>query len=726
VGEAQNTALPADAMARLMRPRSVAILGASSDFSKFSGRPLAYLREMGFEGQVFPIHPDADEIAGFRCYRTIEEVPQAIDAVVIARPAAEVPSAIERCIALGIRAFVVFSGGFAEAGPEGAALQQRMTELCRRAGAVLCGPNGTGIADLSSGAALSFMSHLDREPRGQGSVALISGSGSIAAMLFQGRGGALRSVASIGNEAVTSAAEFIIDAIDQAEVAGVAVFLESIRDPSRMVQALSHAAAIGKPVAILKGGRGARSAQVAATHTGALADDDVLLQAVFERFNVMRADSIEELKALITLMHAATRRRLGRGVGVLTPSGGTAVLITDELDRHGLDLPGLQAETSHRLAELIPQSSPSNPMDLTGFGANSQTIFRSAVGVMLDDPDIDVLIVPMGGAVGANGASRAAALIEAGSATDKLLVPIWQGTTQDQPGYQALLQSELPVMTDYALAVSVIGKLVWQRRLVGPRAPSPGLIASSGRSDFGLEQLESILRNRSGGMSEPEVKSIFRRVGISVPEAVVLKVKDGRAIGRPPASVFPGVLKVVSADITHKSAVGGVAFVQQESDFEATSIHMLGDVTRQAPQARIEGLLVEEMIPQGLDLLVGLRSDPHYGILLTLAHGGIWANDLRGAVSALLPLDLKDIEGLLGRFFKRSTGLALVAPLADFIARLAGVAQALGERLDVLEVNPVRLIGSGTAYRAVALDGVICLRDLPACPSSAQDGASAP
>ena len=197
-----------------MRPRSVVVLGASTDPGKFSHRPLAYLRKLGFQGPVYPVHPGAAEIAGYPCYRSLDDVPGEVDVALIARPAQDVPQEVERCLARGIRAFVVLSGGFAESGPEGAALQEQIAQACRAHGAVMCGPNGTGLFDAQSGAALSFMTNLDEDRAKDGTVALVSGSGSIAAMLYQGRARVFHSVASIGNEAVTSAADFIADAVE--------------------------------------------------------------------------------------------------------------------------------------------------------------------------------------------------------------------------------------------------------------------------------------------------------------------------------------------------------------------------------------------------------------------------------------------------------------------------------------------------------------------------------
>lgn len=705
-------------MQRMMRPRSVAIVGASSDGSKYSGRPLVYLRNLGFSGGVFPVNPEAVEIAGYRCLASISDLPEGIDVAVIARPAARVVQDVADCLARGIRAFVVFSGGFAEAGEEGAALQQQLAELCGRSGAVLCGPNCTGLFDAPSGAAMSFMSHLDQERGEDGSVALVSSSGSIAAMLYQGRGRAIRSAASIGNEAVTTAAAFIADAIAQPAIGGVIAFLETIREPAGMAEALRLADAAGKPVALLKGGRTQRSALVAATHTGAMIDDDVALQAMLESRGAIRAESIEELKLLATLMHATARRSFGPGIGVLTPSGGTAVLIVDELEAQGLELPQLSGATCAALRELIPQASPANPMDITGFGAGSQRIFAQAVGVMLADPAVDVLLVPMGGAVGPMGALRARALIEAHAATDKLLLPIWQGTTRNQPGHEALLDAQLPVTTDYALLVRALAKLIAHRMRRRP-ATAASLDTASGTClpPAAVALLRAAARSGACALNEVQVKAMLRAAGVAVPAGQVLPPAapvpgasrmSGRDGSHPVSLAFPAVLKVLSAEILHKSAVGGVAIVDSDAGLPAALDRMAADLAAQAPQCKVEGFLLEEMVGGGLELMVGIKRDAHHGLLLTLALGGTWANCLRGAVTVLLPLEESGARALIRRFFAQLDDEPATAALADALLRLAAVAQTLGDRLEVLEVNPLKLFG-GSHARVVALDGVLSM-----------------
>lgn len=692
----------AQAMQRLMQPGSIAVIGASTDASKYSARVLDYLSRLGFRGPVYPIHPTAAEIHGLRCHRRIADVPTPVDVALIARPARDVPDELEACLSVGIRAFVVLGGGFAEAGAEGAALQERLAALCRDAGAVLCGPNCSGLANLATRATLTFMSNLDREVQDGGHVALVSNSGSIAAMVVQGRGRVFNAVVSTGNEAVLTSADYIDYAVRQPDTHAVVAFIEGIRDADALVAAAGHADACGKPLAILKAGRSRAAAEVAASHTGAMIDDDAVVRAVFERHRVIGVDTIEELSAMATLLDAAVGRTAGARVAVVTPSGGTAVLITDELASRGLALAAFTPETAARIRAAVPQAQVHNPMDVTGFSADAASLGAVAQAIV-DDPGVDVVLAPMGGAVGDAAAARANALIDVARATRKLLVPIWQATVHDQAGYRALVQARLPVFTDHAAACLALSRLVaWQAaRPVGAgSAPTQPALSPSAA---GL--IEAALAVEDRFLHEPEVKAILAAAGIAVPEGVRLRALDDV----PSAAVsYPAVLKIVSRAVVHKSAIGGVAVVRERADLARALKAMSTEVVRHVRAADIDGYLLEEaVIEGGIELLVGVRRDARFGTTLTLAHGGVLANALAAtAVTTLLPLSSAQAHETVRRFLPALPDAARHA-LAQTLMSVASVANAFGSRLAVLEINPLKLLVGAHGTRAVALDGVV-------------------
>ena len=405
-------------------------------------------------------------------------------------------------------------------------------------------------------------------------------------------------------------------------------------------------------------------------------------------------------------MHAAGKRHIGPRVGVVTPSGGTAVLIVDDILKEGMQLPELEAATRATLQEIIPQSSPGNPMDITGFGASSAEVFTRATLTVAADPNIDVVLIPTGGGVGKVGVQRARAMIDVAAGTNKLIVPIWQGTTREQPGYDALQEAGLPVQTDYSVVCRALGQLVRHRQRVADAAaakaplpmPAPALLA----------RITALRKHPATALNEPEVKDLLAAAGIAIPAFLAIDA-DATAVEPHVPLSFPAVLKVVSRAIAHKSAVGGVAVVETRAELEGALAAMRAAVKQRAPWAKVEGYLLEQMVGGGLELLVGIKRDARYGTLVTFGMGGTWANAFQGAVTALLPLDPAGARQLVGRFFANLDDAGARDALADFLVRLCGLATGLGDRLEILEVNPVKLLGQGDRAHVVALDGVLTL-----------------
>lgn len=696
----------------LSAPSSIALIGASSDPVKLAGRPVAYLARLGFAGAVYPINPGLESMHGFRCYPDLDAVPGNIDVALISRPAAAVLEELEKCLRRGIRAFVVLSGGFAESGPEGAVLQERLIAMCRDAGAVLCGPNSAGLYNAPTRTALTLCSNLDREVADGGSVALVSNSGSIATMCFQGNGRIYRRYVATGNEAVLSATDFMLDALQDPAISGVVSFLETIRNPQGLRDVAGLAAQLGKPVAILKAGRTSEGASVARSHTGALVDDDAIIDAVFDEGNLIRLRSIAEMKAIASLMHSARGRPLGRRIGVVTPSGGSAVLIADELLAQNMILPALDETTVRGINAVIPDATASNPFDVTGFGADP-VLFGKAVTIMANDPNIDVLLSPMGGAVGPIAQGRGEALTRAAQESGKLIVPIWQSSTVSQPGYQALQDAAMPVLTEYDIACRCVAALVENAgRALEQQAERAARQDAGGGAALPADALRLIAAHLPVGaamLAEPVVKSILAAAGIKVPAGVRYTTADEAETIT--ALQFPAVLKIVSGDILHKSAAGGVALITHREELRSATERMRDTVTRAEPGARLEGFLLEEMIMGGVELLVGLRRDARFGTAISLGLGGVLANDLSHPVTVMLPLDATAAARMIRRFSPSIAAGPGAAPLIDLLLRVAALGEAWGTRLDVLEINPVKLLISQTEAAAWALDGVVEITD---------------
>jgi acyl-CoA synthetase (NDP forming) len=688
-------------MHRLLHPRSIAVIGASSDAQKFSGRPLAYLRKLNYAGRVFPINPTATTIQGYQCFKDIADVQETVDVVIVARPAVEVVSEVKKCIRLGIRAFVVFSAGFAEEGPNGAALQERLTAICVDADAVLIGPNSTGLFSIPDHAAMSFMSNLDVDATSAGSVALVSCSGSIATMIYQGQSNVFNLVASTGNEAVLTSSRIIGQTIEDPGTRGAVAYIEGIRDAPRLIETAKRARDLGKLIAVLKVGRSQVAADMAASHTGALVNDDIVVDAVFRRHGIIRLESIADLRVASALIHAGIASIAGQGVGVVTASGGTAALVTDLMAAHRITLPAFAEVTLAQLKAVLPMAAAANPMDVTGFA--DARVFGKVMGIVLDDAGIDVLLVPLGGAVGVNALHRAEAVVALAKDSAKLIIAIWQSTTRDQPGYDLLVSSGVPVFTDYEVVCRVIARVLKQRGR--QRVIDTTLAAQVTAID--VSRLEKIVTDEGchRTLNEAAGKAVLALAGISIPDAVLYPGVFGAADCA--GKQFPAVLKVVSADIIHKTVVGGVCVVRTPEEAARAVSEMDHNVRLNAPEATIDGYILEEMILGGTELLIGVRRDSVFGLTVTLAIGGVLANAFENAVTSVLPLDHRAAVELVEDFSPMLATEARGEVLVDVLLRVASIVRVLGDRLTLIEINPIKLVGDGDSVRAVALDAVI-------------------
>jgi acetate---CoA ligase (ADP-forming) len=688
-----------ESISKLLWPKSIAIIGASSNPGKMAGRPTAYLSELKFAGQVYPVTPVARILHGYKCFPSVRDIPANVDAALIVRPATEVLGAVQECLDVGIKAFVILSGGFAEAGPDGVRLQARLREMCLAAGAVLCGPNGTGLANFQSRSILSSMSNLVAEFKEGGSIALISNSGSIAAMVYQGCGGIFNLVVSTGNEAVLTTADYIAQAIEDPQTSGVVAFVESIRNPDKLIAAAQRASRLGKPIAILKAGRTRKAAEVAASHTGALLNDDAVVDAVFRRHNILRVNTIQELKDVALLIHASRGKSLGTSVGIVTPSGGTAVLMADILNGMGLTLAELSPGTTAEILTIAPEAAAKNPMDVTGFAADPLSFGRIAE-VVLKDPKVDILISPMGGAVGATAAGRAHALTEIARQSSKLVVPIWQATSRNQVAFDEFVASGLPVFTDYVGATRAISYLARyqenQRTALEPKA-----VDRVETTKELLSLIDSMVTPQVRALNEIEVKKILSCAGVNVPNCH-FPLTGAEAIHLS----FPAVLKVVSREILHKSAVGGVKIVRRAEDVASSLTAGIEAIKILAPHAPIEGFLLEEMVLGGLEFFIGVKRDLQFGLAATFGVGGTLVEAIANVETVLLPVN----RDLALEMVWRVTGdqkSPFSNCLSDAIVKIAAIAEAIGDRLAVFEINPIKVVMGPDEAEVVALDGVV-------------------
>ena len=698
------------ALDKLLRPRSVAVVGASADPAKTSGRPVAYLRKHGFQGSIYPVNPKASEIDGLRCYPDIRSLPQAPDVAIVVLGAERTQQAVRELSAIGTGAAIVLASGYSESGEEGARRQQALREAAGAMG--ILGPNTIGLVNLTDRVTLSASGALEIDDLQPGAVGLVSQSGGILGALLSraaARGVGLSKLISTSNEADLELADFVDALADDPATRVIALYVESIRHPAKFRAAARKARAAGKPVVAFKIGRSESGARAAASHTGALAGADAMYDALFEDTGVIRAQTFSDLLDIpAALAHA--RKLPGRRVAILTSTGGAGTLVADCLGLAGFELPAPDDATGAALRALQPGTPAAldrNPIDVTLAGLQPE-LLRGAIRILLDSGSYDALVVIVGSSGVAQPELMAGALKDTLAGATK---PVMAYISPHAPrAAEVLGRYGIPAFhTPEGVSAAMAAMWQAQARVEADNTALP----NAGLPD-GLELAEG------GSLDEAQAKALFARFG--VPGVKEIVVHDEAQAAQAAAALGPRVvLKLLSRHITHKSDVGGVAVNVAQEDVPARLQQMREEVLRHTggePRA----FLVQEMVSGAAEVIVGLHRDP-LGSAILLGMGGVVAELVRDTTLLMLPEDgtglspaqvmaglrrLKTwplLDGYRGR--ERADVPALVHAVVAF-SRMAG---ALGDRLIEAEINPlfVRPAGQGVC----AADGVAVLQNRP-------------
>jgi acetate---CoA ligase (ADP-forming) len=701
-------AITGERLTSLFRPRSVALVGAS-DKSTFSALAYRNLVEFGLESRTYLVNRRGVTTHGRPSVTSCAQIGEPVDVAYLMVPQAGTLEALDDAAAAGIRNACVLSSGYAEAGEAGRAAQAELVARAEALGMVLLGPNHLGFANLVDGVPVCSVPGL---PGVSGPVALLSQSGaSSAAMLdFASMVNVgLSYLVTLGNEAMITAGHVLDFLVDDPGTRAVAVFMETVRDPAVFRHAARRAARAGKAIVVLKAGSSALSARTAAAHTGALVGDDRVIDSVFADLGVIRVDSIEDM--LITAGAAAALGRLARpGIGIVSISGGACDIVADRAEDLGAALPELAGPTREALAQIMPAyGTVQNPLDVTGAAIIDPTIFTRSVQVMSADPGIGVVgiinTVPWAAAdparpfhgqmfVDAIGAGMRAAACPT-VYINQVMQPVSDYTraSMEHGGVSY-------VIPGLRQAVVALRNVAWwsdaTRSATSGSAVSPVPVPAAAE--------------RRGRWSEAEARRLLSDAGVPVVPACLAgsadeAVKAAASIGGPLA------VKVVAAEIVHKSDIGGVRLNVAPDEAAARQAYLA--VTAAAASARSGAsadVLISPMRTGGIELLVGVVADKQWGPMLAVAVGGIFVEVLQDSVLAPLPVTPERARRMLGSLRGRALldGVRGGAPadldaLAAVIARIGDLAVALGEDLDSLEVNPLWVDGA----RIEALDAVV-------------------
>ncbi|MDQ2744579.1 MAG: acetate--CoA ligase family protein [Chloroflexota bacterium] len=685
---------------RLFRPQSVAVVGASPSH-RWGRQSLENFRKLDFPGEVAAINPKYEEIIGFPCYPSLRNLPFVPDAVLVGVNRGRAVDVVVEAAEVGAKGAVVFAIGFAEAGLAGLRMQNRLADAASRANMAVIGPNCQGYINFCHPSALYMDVVHPYEP---GYCALFSESGSVTAALTNNKRGVRWShIVSCGNEAVCDSSDLLSYFVDDPHTTVICAFLETIRSPERFFAECERAMAAGKPVVVLKSGRTEAARNMVVTHSGSLSPSDRLIDELFRRYGVLRVESMEEL--LETAIALQGRRPHGNRVAAVTASGGQIELILDETGKHGFQHPALASQTQEYLHGVLPDFLPtSNPLDYWGI-TDYEAAYPGILHALAADPNVDIVVGIADANHGPTGdegqdVSQRATAAEIAAETDKVIAMI---TTLDGSATPAAVEESLARNVLFLSGIPMGFKALERLVTYSSFTVAPPL---DGSLD-GVE-LERIVDEMDGHPTAgTRALDMLAAAGIPVAQHAVARDADAAASAAERIG-YPVVAKIGDSDALHKTDSGGVILDLRD---EAA----VRDAFRRLKAAGADRVMIQAQVPSGVELILGLQSDPSLGTFVLAGIGGIWTevlNDvairptgLRAGEAAGMLNELRSqrlLDGVRGAPSVDRASIVRAIEVLDFLAR------QFGPRLESIDINPLVATPEGV----IAVDAVVVPRSL--------------
>jgi acetate---CoA ligase (ADP-forming) len=685
-------------------PKSIAIVGASANLTRLGGRPIAALLKKKYTGAIYPVNPRYPEVAGLTCYPSVQAVPGEIDLAVVSVPIEGTLAALHDCAAKGVKAAVVFTSGFAETGARGSALQAEITGLARKSGMRILGPNCLGLIYFANAVMASFSDIMDMEVETRGSLGFITQSGAYGEktfMLTAAEGIGFSAFISVGNEADLQFSDFIAHLLNDDGTRLFGVYLEGAKDGLKFRQAAEAALRAGKPIMIKKVGRTRAGKRAAASHTGSLAGNDRIYDAFFRQTGIIRIDELRDL-AYFALAFQSGRMPRGRNAAILTDSGGPGVEMADRCEEFGLNVPELAESTREKIKAVIPfYGSARNPVDMTAAIMTDQELYGKCLRAILADDNIDIVFAP-----GLFMSYVSPQLLEEtmeiyhSSSKPLVLCPVWADSSPQSRAMVARVRREgipiIPEASDAARAMALLARYTEKRRAaLAVTGGSPEIPAEA------FEKAKPILR-KAGKLTEYESKQVLAAYGITVtreePAASAEEAADiAHRIG------FPVALKVLSPDISHKTEAGGIELNLGTGEAVRNAYgRIMKNVKVHAPEAAVSGVLVQEMLEEGVEVIVGITHDPVFGPCVMFGLGGVFVEVIQDVSFRVAPLTSYDAEEMI-RELKGARVLAGVRgkpaadmkALIDVIRKVSQLACDFTGEIEELDINPLMVFPKG-------------------------------
>jgi len=693
------------AAAKMFRPRAVALVGVSGRQDSLLARPLRYLREQGFAGEVYPVNPRYTDLDGRRCYPSLAEIPSPVDLVLVMVPAAQAPNVVREAGRVGAVAAIVFASGFAETGPEGAALQEQLRQAAHDTGVRVLGPNCQGLMRASNGLYATFTAAADRRMNEPSGVAYVGQSGAVGGSILDlaaEMGLGLSAWVSTGNQVDLDLIEIASVLVDDDDVSVIMLYVEALTEGGAYRYLAERTRAAGKALIVLRAGQSQAGRRAVASHTGAMLADDTSFVLTSQRYGVYLVEDVDDLLGVAAILRVAERPR-GRRVAIVTTSGGAGGLAADRLADQDLLVPELSAPTRDALAPLIPAfGALANPVDVTAQLFNQgEHGFGEVCRLVAEDPQVDAIAVLLTMVTGAQAAAVAADLVKTTAALGKPLLVAWlAGRQLTAEGRQVFHDAGVPVFSSIAGLARALGAI------------SPSAASAASAAPLAAPAWATQLKALTAVDARPAQlgPALLDAVGIARPQSAVVRTADEAATVA--ARLGTTAMKLHAPGLAHKSDIGGVLLNVPPAEAAAGFARLL-DGAREHGVVGVEGVELQQMVPRGLELILGaMRGRDGFPPLVTVGLGGVTTELYRDIVSALAPIGHDEALAMLHKLraqpllsgFRGAPPVDVPATVEALVA-LSWAITVLGEDVAEIEVNPLIVAPRGKG--AVAVDVLV-------------------
>ena len=701
----------------LLKPKTVAILGASSNQNKLGFLQVQALLDGGFQGDIYPINPNTEEIAGLKCYESLSKVPKEVDLTIFCISANNVEASLRDAAKNNVKAVIIFAGGYAETGPEGLEQQQRLENIAKDNGIRMIGPNSVGLVNTRNGLVSTFSPGLTQLPlNDKREVGFITQSGAFGVLTYIAaaqKGLTFSYFVSVGNEAEINFSDLVEYMIHDNTVSIISGYLEGEKEPKRLQELAEIALEKNKPILIMKSGRSEAGSRAAVSHTGSLAGSDRIYDNFFKQTGIVRADDYDEIISFSKL-HLSGKIPAGKNTVIITSSGGRGINEADRCEAYGLNVINLKEETQTAISKRIPNfASATNPIDLTAAASvTNPELFIEPLKDLIHDPEVHNIILTEFPTRWGPDSDYLKEFIEICKKTDKFIfISLFPLDGMEIPdGIEELEKNGIPVITDNLNPIRSLAKLV------NYSEKRQKFLENKSVKQASLEIKNDISHLFSTGytLSESQACAVIEAYGIKTAKKAVT-VSESEASSTASDIGFPVVMKIDTPDIPHKTEAEAIKLnVNSEKEVESAFDEIMTNAKNYNPEADIHGVSVQQMLPEGVEVICGVSNDPIFGPVLMFGLGGVFVEVFKDISLRIAPLSYQEALDMIQEtkgyeILKGTRGKASVDidAIIDVLMKLSNLAHDYSSQIQELDINPLIVYENG----AIAADAMISLKE---------------